>query len=422
MPASDKLAMMRAEREEEMQSAAEKEKRLREALSLAEARETSRAITAKRIEGSFPVYWKVDCDADDAQSTEYPELEPALRTFFQTLIQNCSHKSGCDNDCNLSHFRDSELLSVRRDKAQWEVYSAKKRKLVRSLRQAPAGGKAGLPAPAVNPALQTGEVQEFLGRESWDPEAGDAFLFHGVPSEEAAFEIAERGFNGHLANSGGLFGCGCYFSDDFCKAAFYAMGDARKQDSSAVVLVCRVSLGHPFQVPLGQNFERDVRRPPRKCTCTRDCKCGEYYDSVVAHTNVINGKVTHGLHREIVVYDPDMVYPEFMLVFAPKFATRPPAARVTRKARLRVAASTDKKTAPVAPTAPTKPVLAAPAVTAAATVKTVLAPTSPPSPCAPAHNFVQYCGAVSNPFLHATDAPVCANRLTSCCLLSCPCD
>eukprot|EP00961_Rhodomonas_salina_P071931 965894-Rhodomonas_salina.1 len=155
--------------------------------------------------------------------------------------------------------------------------------------------------------------------EGWDAGAREVFLFHGTSSEGAAFEIADKGFNVRFAKKG-MLGKGCYFTDEFCKAAFYANNEALEHASrAAVVLVCRVIMGHHFQVRAGQK-ERDATRPPRKCPCVRnrtdakDCKCGDYYDSVVAQLDVSIGTVNHGPHREIAVYDPDLVYPEFVLV------------------------------------------------------------------------------------------------------------
>lgn len=102
----------------------------------------------------------------------------------------------------------------------------------------------------------------------------------------------------------------------------------KEKKEVAVVLLCRVSMGHHFQVPSDQTFERDARRQLRKCTCPNDkCKCREYYDSVVAQTNVRDGTTRHRLHREIVVYDPDVVYPEFMLIFSPPSAGRSSSAQ-----------------------------------------------------------------------------------------------
>eukprot|EP00961_Rhodomonas_salina_P223180 3018108-Rhodomonas_salina.1 len=54
---------------------------------------------------SHPAYWRLECDPDTYPKTEYPELEPAERAFFQELIQKCCHKQ-----CNLSSVRDSEVL------------------------------------------------------------------------------------------------------------------------------------------------------------------------------------------------------------------------------------------------------------------------------------------------------------------------
>eukprot|EP00961_Rhodomonas_salina_P182125 2458428-Rhodomonas_salina.1 len=104
-------------------------------------------------------------------------------------------------------------------------------------------------------------------------------------------------------------------------------------------------MGHHFQVLPKDKEDRDATRPPRKCPCVKnrtnakDCRCGEYYDCVVAQTNVTNGTVNHGPHREIVVYDPDLVYPEFMLVLGPTSAASSTAQASAALSTLRQPAS-----------------------------------------------------------------------------------
>eukprot|EP00961_Rhodomonas_salina_P007720 104618-Rhodomonas_salina.1 len=160
-----------------------------------------------------PAYWRFECDPDTARPTEYPELEPAERAFFQELIQKCCHKK-----CNLFSVSHSECVFHIENKTSWEVYEAKKHKLVRRLCTARGGGTLGSSGgasavsgmvPAVEPPLQTAQVQEHFKEERWDVDAVEAYLFHDVPSEEAVFEIADRGFNRHFALEGSMFGSGC---------------------------------------------------------------------------------------------------------------------------------------------------------------------------------------------------------------------
>mmetsp|Transcript_2228 Transcript_2228/g.5242 ORF Transcript_2228/g.5242 Transcript_2228/m.5242 type:complete len:202 (-) Transcript_2228:643-1248(-) len=170
--------------------------------------ETATRLLSRPMQWSrlHPSYWNLDCNPDDMPPPEYPELvDPVFLHFFQSLIQSCSHSAdgGCDsNDCNLSFLHDSEPLKVWRieNKEQWDIYQVKRRKL---------GKKLGDAVPPVNPPLRTSGVQAFLNPEEWQPRAGEAFLFHCVSSEGAVFEIAEKGFNCHLAKSGNMFGPGC---------------------------------------------------------------------------------------------------------------------------------------------------------------------------------------------------------------------
>jgi hypothetical protein len=247
-----------------------------------------------------------------------PSLDANDISFFQQLIPKCMHNPDSDgSDCNLSHMQDWEVTGVWRieNKVEWDLYAAKRQKLMKKLG---AEEPPVIPPPPVDPPLWTADWPEFVKREKWELRAGEAYLFHGSPSESEAMDIAENGFNRHFANSKGMFGSGCYFTDQFCKAAFYAHREAQKKRGAATaVLVCRVSMGHHFQVQ-PDGVERDATRAPRKCQCEgNSCRCGKYYDSVVAHTRVQNGGVVHGEHREIVVYDSEQVYPEFMIFLRP---------------------------------------------------------------------------------------------------------
>lgn len=254
----------------------------------------------------FPHYWQSELsDSEEpAASTVFPELNDAeTRDFFRDLISACSHSSG-PSGCNIWYARDSKIVSVRRieNKDRWEAYQCCKRQVAKQLKSTPK---------PVCPPLLTAGVQDFLKCAQWDSRAGEAWLFHGVSGSEAdAFAIGERGFSTHLAASTSRYGPGMYMTDEFCKAAFYAnLGGGGGPQGAAIVLVCRVCLGEHFQISEAKGRPH-ATRPPRKCGCGSKhpgCKCGKFYDSVVARINVRSRGVEHGPHREVVVYNADQV-------------------------------------------------------------------------------------------------------------------
>lgn len=272
-----------------------------------EEEEASRRMRALSSTVLYPHYWSLNHAAEEDEHPQYPELQdPAVKHFFQQLVKNCSHDcshSSSGSLCPHSYLRDSQIVKIRRieNKLRWQAYRLKTESVRKALR-------LSSPSP-LSPELLTSGVQDFFKCEKLDRSIGEAWLFHGVSSAKAAFDIGDRGFITHLAEPLSMFGSGCYFTDEFCKAAWYA----NKEDSGeAFVLVCRVCVGDPFLVT-NEQPSRGATRPPRKCGCEHKCKCAVYYNSVVA-TLTVQGR---GRHREIVMYEPDQVYPEFMLELRP---------------------------------------------------------------------------------------------------------
>ncbi|CAE7286796.1 Tnks [Symbiodinium natans] len=144
-----------------------------------------------------------------------------------------------------------------------------------------------------------------------DERMNEWWLFHGS-SEASCLAICERNFTLDLAGSGAtwtrsgagtsLYGPGVYFAERITKADEYAVGSAGEGDTTVyTVLLCRVVAGSP-----------------RVCT-TNQIDTDRLREDILGglHHSVLGDRVSElkKPFREIVVYDTDQVYPEFLLTY-----------------------------------------------------------------------------------------------------------
>jgi len=141
-------------------------------------------------------------------------------------------------------------------------------------------------------------------------------LFHGT-SETACKAICEQNFDLSMAGTGAtwkkknekkgmpLYGQGIFFAERITKADEYATPMESPDGSTSLrcALLCRVLAG-------------------RLCVCT-----GDQIDPVSLRKQVLDGP-NHAVlgdrvqslgkpFREVVIYDSDQIYPEFMVIYAP---------------------------------------------------------------------------------------------------------
>lgn len=127
----------------------------------------------------------------------------------------------------------------------------------------------------------------------------EVYAFHGT-SARSALRIAQEDFRIDLAGSsaGAMYGTGCYMAESCTKADEYALDEAGTcYDSIYAIIVARVSMGKYYYTT-----QRDDLARHKALTGGYDSTLGDRASSV-------------GTFRELVVYDRDQVYPEYILLY-----------------------------------------------------------------------------------------------------------
>eukprot|EP00931_Biecheleriopsis_adriatica_P004917 TRINITY_DN106501_c0_g1_i1.p1 TRINITY_DN106501_c0_g1~~TRINITY_DN106501_c0_g1_i1.p1 ORF type:complete len:627 (+),score=59.98 TRINITY_DN106501_c0_g1_i1:43-1923(+) len=145
--------------------------------------------------------------------------------------------------------------------------------------------------------LKTEGVLEHLLTAA-DKATNTAWLFHGT-STEGAVGIATHDFRVDMAgsNAGTLYGNGVYLAESCAKSDEYADDDS---EGLRRILICRTTLGNVLY--------SDEKRPDVD-TLVKQCVEGSY-NSVLGDREKI-----HDTFRELIVYDEDQVYPEFIVEY-----------------------------------------------------------------------------------------------------------
>ena len=133
-----------------------------------------------------------------------------------------------------------------------------------------------------------------------DSEINEFWLWHGTAPDTAGI-LATSGFDERVCSLDGLYGAGSYFADAACKSNQYATDT--NADGEHAMLYCRVTMGSPF---LTRGRHSGERRPPNNPATP-----GAPHDSIFAETGVANDR--RQTHNEFVVYQPNAVYPEFIV-------------------------------------------------------------------------------------------------------------
>jgi len=159
-----------------------------------------------------------------------------------------------------------------------------------------------------NPAKGFVKTQESLESsfiKQLDPSLNEHFLWHGT-TPEGALGISTNGFRIALAGSraGTYFGRGCYFAECSSKSDEYAREGDNLLAGVFALLLCRVTCGSLFRTtePDGKAIEVALE--------SRD------YDAVLG-----DREASAGTFREFVVYDEELVYPEFVVLYERKYCT-----------------------------------------------------------------------------------------------------
>lgn len=201
----------------------------------------------------------------------------------------------------------------------WREYEARRE----GVREACASKKAELPdgSHTVNHLSQSGGLSAL---PPLDPVVNEHWLFHGTTAE-AAKGIAENDFRLDMSgsNAGTLYGKGIYLAENATKSDEYGEGPKGPASTGeeaemgfeaprpppgpppplvreSYILVCRSTLGRV-------NYNDEQRPDPDRLQ--KSCLSGDY-DSVLGDRLKLNRTF-----REIIVYNDDHVYPEYIVKY-----------------------------------------------------------------------------------------------------------
>eukprot|EP00928_Gymnodinium_smaydae_P057798 TRINITY_DN41019_c0_g1_i1.p1 TRINITY_DN41019_c0_g1~~TRINITY_DN41019_c0_g1_i1.p1 ORF type:complete len:457 (-),score=48.50 TRINITY_DN41019_c0_g1_i1:56-1426(-) len=157
---------------------------------------------------------------------------------------------------------------------------------------------------------QQGEVKTLVHlkedfSERLDASINEYYLWHGT-TPEGATGISADGFRVRLAGShaGTMFGNGCYFAECSSKSDEYSMEGDGELTGLYSLLLCRVTCGE---------FVRVTRSDTEAIQAalfagTADAVLGDREASV-------------GTYREIVVFQEDVIYPEYIILYRRELAS-----------------------------------------------------------------------------------------------------
>eukprot|EP00441_Pelagodinium_beii_P009057 CAMPEP_0197704182 /NCGR_PEP_ID=MMETSP1338-20131121/125809_1 /TAXON_ID=43686 ORGANISM="Pelagodinium beii, Strain RCC1491" /NCGR_SAMPLE_ID=MMETSP1338 /ASSEMBLY_ACC=CAM_ASM_000754 /LENGTH=960 /DNA_ID=CAMNT_0043288081 /DNA_START=193 /DNA_END=3076 /DNA_ORIENTATION=- len=134
-----------------------------------------------------------------------------------------------------------------------------------------------------------------------DDNVNERYLFHGT-NPEAAHGIAKDFFRIDRAGSsaGCMFGRGIYLAENASKSDEYAKEGAGVYVGLCAMLLCRAVLGEVLTVSSSGDMEAEARAG------RYDCVCGDRLAAA-------------GTYREMVFFNEEAVYPEFIVIYAQLF-------------------------------------------------------------------------------------------------------
>ena len=225
-----------------------------------------------------------------------------MRGKLEYLFNKCAkHIDGCGHEC--TPFCDVQVVQVDRveNHPLWKRYAV---------------GRASQPKQCGKIWVEESRPIDFRVDVGGDDEQ---FLFHGT-SPNAISKIIVDGFR-MGANDKLRYGRGIYFTDQSCKAHQYS--DKKfvlQKDGSKLfcMLYCRVATRKALDFSVTDAF-RKKRFLERMIKPTTDdpvfCSQFSYLFSnrLAFESLVVLPDEEHQMHREVIVYDSDQVYPEYVV-------------------------------------------------------------------------------------------------------------
>ena len=254
-----------------------------------------------------PGYWTSNSNVTAAGSSSVVSMchefdvvpTKFMRGKLEYVLNKCAeHTGGCGREC--VPFSNIRVVQVDRVENQplWERFAASR------ANQTEQCGK--------NWVEESRPINCDVGND-------EQFLFHGT-SPKAVEKIIVDGFK-MGAKDTSRYGRGIYFTDESCKAHQYS--DRRfilQEDGSKLycMLYCRVAT----RKALTFSVTEDLRKrgflggmiKPTPCDPIFRSRLPDWFSSRLAFDSlVVLPDKEHQIHREIIVYDSDQVYPEFVV-------------------------------------------------------------------------------------------------------------
>jgi len=129
--------------------------------------------------------------------------------------------------------------------------------------------------------------------------ANEVWLLHGT-SHSGAAAISSDDFDMARARPTGLYGAGIYLAESVSKSDEYVEGDDSSGIELFALLACRVCLGNIYYC--------DEKLPDRRDLEDRCLR--QQWHSVLG-----DRKKTSGTFREFIVYDPNQVFPGYIIYY-----------------------------------------------------------------------------------------------------------
>lgn len=263
-----------------------------------------------------PFYWATR-PGDAASKVESRYMRRKIQDRLRT---SCADHAGRGFTCNITGaptLENAHVLSVQRieNRELWRQYATFR-------------GDAKL----TRAQQRRGEKRRW-GEEQSRPircqiEEDERFLFHGTNAEHVN-SIAKNGLLIPEGPGSLRYGKGIYFTDESCKSHQYTRPapDANGDDIHCLIY-CRVSLGstityRPRSSDRAHNYLAGMRMPTSEDTVFRErleqrgetARSRQSFDSVVVEPNFGGSGPPPQVHREIVVFNPAQVYPEYVVYY-----------------------------------------------------------------------------------------------------------
>jgi hypothetical protein len=239
---------------------------------------------------------------------------------FLTLIKAARNpKHTCHPFCHFgrgsSAFLDGDIqVEVTRveNPRLWKTYVQR----AESIREHNKIGKKKCPPlkPGVGWSLRPGDDARFsTDNIELDPvldtTTNEVFLWHGIATPWKVIEaIAEHGFDHRQCSPDGNYGGGLYFAAESCKAAQYTN---RHLDHRGTV--DKVHYFIYSRVCLGMYYDAKEFLPGAKTAPLYTGGGRQTYESIISNPKYKTADADGFGHREFVVYDKNLTYPEFIV-------------------------------------------------------------------------------------------------------------